>query len=447
MQTIAILGRPNVGKSTLFNRLIRSNRAITHDHAGITRDRLEGRVKSRSGKEFMLLDTGGITLDAHQGITEVNTASSGFAKEIFEQAKQAIEESVAICFVVDGKEGLTPFDEHLAAYIRKTGKKILLAVNKVDGIEKEDETTAEFHVLGFPIIAVSAEHGHNVRFLEESLGDLLPDDFSEEQQKTPTLRLAMLGRPNAGKSSLINAITGTARLIVSDVAGTTRDSIDVSLEYNDNLYVFVDTAGIRRKAKITDTIERYSVNSSIKSTTKSDVTLLVIDAVEGLTQQDKKLIDLLNERKTPFMILLNKMDLIRPDERKKLKMAFEDALSMCQHVPILNVSALKNKGLTNILPTATQIFDEGKTRIGTGQLNRVMEQVIAKHQPAVVKRVRPKFFYLTQAETCPPTFVFFVSDAERITQSYERYLEKSLRRLFGIKFAPIRVKFRSSHKK
>ena len=447
MATVVLLGRPNVGKSTLFNRLIRSNRAITHDRPGVTRDRMEGTAKSRGGRTFMLLDTGGVTLDAHEGLAEGPAASRGFETEILEQAKSAMNEADVLCLVVDGRDGLMPFDEHLAAYVRKMGKPTLVAVNKVDGIEREDLALAEFHALGFPLLAISAEHGHNVRSLEEELADLLPEEESTETKKT-TLRLAMLGKPNAGKSSLVNALTGSSRMIVSELAGTTRDSVDVSWEAPDgSRYVFVDTAGVRRRARVVDSVERFSVNSSIKSTTKADVTVLVIDALEGVTQQDKRLIDMLDERKTPFMILVNKIDLVRPDQRKTLTQGFEEALSICGHVPVLMVSALKSRNLNKVLPTAIRIHEEGHVRIGTGQLNRAMEAVLTKHQPPVVKRARAKFFYLTQAESNPPTFVFFVSDADRVPESYARYLEKSLRKMFDIRHAPLRVRLRSSHKK
>lgn len=537
MYKIVLMGRPNVGKSTLFNRLIRSNRAITHDRAGITRDRMEGTVKSKFHRPFILVDTGGITLDSHFQVTEGPDGIRGFEKEILRQAEEAMQEACAICLVVDGREGLMPFDEHIAAYLRKLGKPILLVVNKVDGMEKEELLCADFHVLGFPLVAVSAEHGNQIRYLENLMVDLLPempdydedeimhglqeddeaiaekkakkadkkarklkeqeeifseqennaDDFSldfensnqeeflvdfdeaellqagaEQESETASdamalpvektaqkgpLKICLLGRPNAGKSSILNAFIGKERMIVSDLAGTTRDSVDVPLVWNDKTYVFVDTAGVRRRSKITDTVERFSVNSSLKSTTKADVIFLVIDAVQGLTAQDKRLVELLDERKTPFIIVLNKMDLVPASERKKLQKQFAEILVFCQHVPVMPTSAKNRYGLKMLLPMAEQIKQECSVRVGTGQLNRAMELVLAKHQPPVVRRVRPKFYYLTQAESEPPTFVFFVNDAERVGESYLRYLEKSLRRLFSIEHAPMRVNLRSSHTK
>lgn len=475
---IVLVGRPNVGKSTLFNRLIRANRAITHDRPGVTRDRMEGQVRSRGQRTFAVVDTGGITLDAHAAVACGPEGIRGFEAEILRQAESAMAEAAGICLVVDGRDGLTPFDEHLAAHLRRAGKPVLVVVNKVDGVEREDEMLAEFHALGLPLLPVSAAHGHNVRALEDEMRDMLPPEAShragEDDLNDPAavhadmpadetgdadpaattprydpslLRLAMLGRPNAGKSSLVNALTGQQRMIVSDVAGTTRDSVDVSFEADGRTITFVDTAGVRRRSRITDAVERFSVNASLKSTTKAHVTLLVLDALQGVTQQDKRLVDLLDERKTPFMVLVNKIDLVPRKLLPDLEASFRNMLEFCPHVPLLYVSARSGKGLGPVLPMAERIRSECHVRVGTGQLNRAMEEVLARHQPPVMRRVRPKFFYLTQAETNPPTFVFFVNDADRIQTPYARYVEKALRRLFRIEHAPMRVRFRSSHKK
>lgn len=570
----ALIGRPNVGKSTLFNRLIRSNRAITHDRPGITRDRMEGVVRRRGEEAFLLVDTGGVTLDNHARVQEGPEGIRGFEAAILEQAREAVAESDMVCLVVDGKEGLSPLDAHLADFLRKADRPLLLVVNKVDGPERQDLLLAEFHGLGLEMLACSAAHGYNVRELEDTMrewlfpsGDeqeelpeessvllagasrrqkkrlleglrldradqaerglpereqpeqaeaatedgpagepekgALPDegpkdadaedaaraasdgvsgvftpdeifigvdgkeyrasaeDFKDEPDDgegrewtseladpdSGPLKLAMLGRPNAGKSSLVNAMVGGARMIVSDIAGTTRDSVDVVTEIDGCPVTFVDTAGVRRRAKITDTVERYSVNSSLKSTTKAHVTLLVLDASEGLTLQDKRLIDLLNERKTPFMVLINKSDLIDPRLRNTAAKRYKEALVFCPHVPLLFVSAVNRHNLKKIVPLAREIRQECAVRVPTGQLNRAMTAVLDRHQPPIVRQVRAKFFYLTQAESLPPTFVFFVNDAERVKPSYARYLERSLRKLFGIRHAPMRVNFRSSHTK
>ncbi len=470
---IALVGRPNVGKSTLFNRLIRSNRAITHDMPGITRDRMEGVVRGKGKQPFIIIDTGGVTLDAHAAVTEGPAVSRGFEAEILRQTEAAIAESLALVLVVDAREGLTPFDEHLAAYVRRCGKPALIAVNKVDGPETADRMLAEFYALGLPLIPCSAEHGFNVRLLEEEMREFLPpedddasgEDFDmadgdvsaadaeesvsvlqAEDENTP-LRLAFLGRPNAGKSSLVNALAGEARMIVSDVAGTTRDSVDVSAEIGGVACTFVDTAGVRRPSRVVDTVERYSVNSSIKSTTKAHITLLVVDGPGGLSQQDKRLIDLLSERVTPFIVLVNKSDLMDAKAVKEAERDYKDALVFCPHVPVLFVSALSGKNLKKIVPLAARIRTECYRRIPTGELNRSFEGILTRHQPPLVKGARAKFYYMTQAESAPPTFVFFVNNEERVLASYGRYVERSLREAFGIKHAPIRVHFRSTHVK
>jgi GTP-binding protein len=445
---IVLVGRPNVGKSTLFNRLIRSNRAITHDRPGITRDRMEGVVRRSGLPPFGIVDTGGITLDAHAAVVDGPEGIRGFEAHILAQNEDALATAAAVAFVVDGRDGLLPLDEHLASHVRRKGLPTLCVVNKVDGAEREDEYLAEFHALGFPVLSVSAEHGHNITALAAARADLLPDAArNAAPPEPPALRLALLGRPNAGKSSLVNALAGAERMIVSAGAGTTRDSVDVRLTRDGQDYVFVDTAGVRRRTKITDSVERYSVNAAIKSGSKAHVTLLTLDATEGVSQQDKRLMDMLITRKIPFMVLINKCDLVPRASLEQLKKNVAEALSFCPHVPLLTVSALKGAGLGKILPLARQIHEECSVRISTGQINRAMEAVLTRHQPPVVKRVRAQFFYLTQAETEPPTFVFFVSDAERVPESYVRYLERSLRQMFGIAHAPMRLHLRSSHKK
>ena len=335
---IVLVGRPNVGKSTLFNRLIRSNRAITHDRPGVTRDRMEGVVRRKDLPSFGIVDTGGITLDAHAAVTEGPEGIRGFERDILAQAEAALAGAAAVAFVVDGRDGLLPLDEHLAAHIRRMGLPTLCVVNKVDGEEREDLQMAEFHSLGFPLLPVSAEHGYNINALCEDLAALLPEG-AVEPPAPPALRLAMLGRPNAGKSSLINALAGEERMIVSDVAGTTRDSVDVRFRRDGQDYVFVDTAGVRRRTRITDSVEKYSVNAAIKSSTKADVTLLTLDATAGVSQQDKRLMDMLDTRKTPFMVLINKCDLIPAAALAALKKNITETLAFCGHVPILAVSA------------------------------------------------------------------------------------------------------------
>lgn len=439
---IALLGRPNVGKSSLFNRLLRQNKAITHDLPGVTRDRIYGEVTEEDVR-FAVIDTGGMLPDA----TEQD--GGGMDKSVFEQATEALSEADVALFVVDGREGMTMLDQAVSEKIRASGKPVLLVVNKVDGPEQEAKATADFHALGFEIATVSAAHGYGLNSFRERIAELAKPFVTPELPSGPELglKLCMLGRPNAGKSSLVNELVGEARQIVSDVAGTTRDSVDVGFEKDGRRYTFVDTAGVRRRAVITDHLEKLSVYRALSSSKRADVTILVLDAMEGLSHQDKRLIAYLAEQRTPFMVVVNKLDLVHKERLEELREAYGEALRICSHVPVLYISALTGAGTHKILPLAEEIRRECVLRIGTGALNRAMSEAITKHQPPVIKRRRAKFYYLTQADEDPPMFVFFVNDAELVTAAYGKYLENQLRKLLGIKKAPLAAVFRSSHEK
>ena len=466
---VALIGRPNVGKSTLFNRLIRGNRAITHDRPGVTRDRLQGEVR-RSGSRFALVDTGGVSLDDSGRAGEGPEGLRGFEAEVLAQVRMAMEEADLLVLVTDAKDGLTPLDERLAEFARGSGKPVLLAVNKVDGGEKADMLTAEFHAVGLEVIPFSAAHSFNLRGLTERIMELL--EKSEEAKSTAAseavsgaaygaaleaapepeedlekgLRLAVIGRPNVGKSSLVNTLTGQRRMIVSEIAGTTRDSVDVAFEADGKRYMFVDTAGVRRRARIDDTVERFSVSSALKTAQRADVTILVLDAFEGVTAQDKRLIAFLDKYKIAFFALVNKIDLVPREHRKNVLALYKKALGFCSYAPILTTSAITRAGLGGVLSTAEEVWKECGVRISTGVLNRSSGEAIQRHQPPLVNGRRAKFYYLTQAETRPPTFIFFVNDPERVKTSYVRYLENTLRGLFGLKVAPLRLEFRKSGK-
>lgn len=434
---VAIVGRPNVGKSTLFNRLARDHRAITHDRPGITRDRLEA-VAELDGRFVTLVDTGGMDYEAEEEI----------ARQIVVQAEMALTMADVVLFLVDGKAGRTSLDDDMAERLRRTGKPVVVAVNKVDGQERITALTSDFHAWGFPLLPISAAHGHGTAEVVTALAKLLPEerDEPEKKQLRTVLRLAVLGRPNAGKSSILNALLGESRLIVSDVAGTTRDAVDVDVIRGEKRYQFVDTAGVRKRTRITDGVEQYSVGKALSSAKRADVAIVVIDATGGIGVQDKRLINFLDGERKPFLIAVNKTDLVPQKEMQDLRKDIAAELRMCSHVPVLYMSAAKNKGVGKLLPQAEAIWAECQIRVGTGELNRAMRTVMDKHQPPLVNGRRAKFYYLTQAAEAPPTFVFFVSDPDRVRDSYVKYLENSLRKLFGITMAPVKVVCRASHK-
>ena len=430
---VVIAGRPNVGKSTLFNRLIGKNKALTHDRPGVTRDRIYGEVR-KGGAPFALVDTGGLLLDTEDEIE----------KEILLQAQEAIESADLILLLVDGKEGINPLDEQLADMLRQSNKPVHLVVNKVDGLEKKDVLASEFYALGFDLTPVSAAHGHNISELLEDIRAKLPLVETEEdgQDGSPGLRLCLLGRPNVGKSSMINALVGENRLIVSPVAGTTRDSVDVTLEKDGKLYTFVDTAGVRKKRRIKDSLERFSVLKSLMSSKRAQVVFLLLDGLEGVLAQDKKLLSFLDREKTPFIVVVNKIDLIPRPKLPQLKEYFRQELKFCSHVPIVYTSTISRAGLGSLLPLAENLWEQSQKRVTTGLLNRLIKEATYRHQPPLVKGKRAKFYYMTQADTCPPEFVFFVNNKNLIKPSYARYLERQIRKLFGLNMTPIRMYFR-----
>ncbi len=440
--TIALVGRPNVGKSTLFNRLIRRAHSITHDMPGVTRDRIYA-DGSYDGVEYALVDTGGIVMESES----VPEASKDFDFEVFDQAREAILEANAILFVVDGREGLNSLDEQAAQYIRESNKPVLLIVNKVDGGELEAEAAADFHCMGFEILPVSAEHGYNLTTLREEVARIakewyFPEDEASRLEKG--LCISLLGKPNAGKSSIINSILGVERMIVSDVAGTTRDAVDVTYEFQGKRYTFIDTAGVRRRNNITEELERYTVFRALKSSKRADITVFVLDVEEGFSRQDKRLLGYLVSEHIPFLVVINKMDLIEQCDKATVQREYEESLKLAPYVPLLFASSLKNMGLKEILPLAEQIHAEGTIRVGTGMLNRAMQEALEAHQPPIVNRKRAKFYYMTQADAEYPTFIFFVNDPKLVKSSYARYLENKLRKIFRIKYSPLEVVFRPS---
>ena len=430
-QVVAIVGRPNVGKATVFNKLIGDRLSIVKNEPGVTRDRLY-RETEWSGREFILVDTGGL---------EPRT-DDFMMNKIKEQAQVAIDEADVVIFLVDGKAGITALDEDVTNILRKKDKKVVVAVNKIDNYMREAENILEFYSLGFEdVVGISAEHKIN-------LGDLLDTvtgKFAEkkEQEREEGLKIAVLGRPNAGKSSLVNKLLNEERSIVSDIAGTTRDAIDSSLKYKEETYTLIDTAGIRRKSKVEDAIEYYSVLRAIKSIKRADVCVLMLDATELLTEQDKRVAGLIYDERKPIIIAVNKWDLIEKDNTsvKKFTELVKAELPFLSYAPVVTISALTGKRTVNILEQAKFIAGEYHKKITTGLLNQVLAEMIAQNPVPTRKGRAVKINYATQVSQAPPKFVFFSNNPELVHFSYQRYIENKLREYFGFEGCPIEIVF------
>ena len=430
-QTVAIVGRPNVGKSTLFNKLVGDRLSIVKDEPGVTRDRLY-REMEWLGNKFLLVDTGGL---------EPRTQDFMMSK-IKKQAQVAIDEADVIIFLVDGKAGITGLDEDVATILRKQDKKVIVAVNKIDNYMKEQENIFEFYGLGFEeVIGISGEHKTN-------LGDLLDavvEKFDNKSTKeiSEGLSIAILGRPNAGKSSLLNKLLNKERSIVSDVAGTTRDTIDSALKYDGEMYTLIDTAGIRRKSKVEDDIEYYSVLRAMKAIKRADVCVLMLDATELLTDQDKRIAGMIYDERKPIIIAINKWDLIEKNDNsvKEFKELVKADLSFLDYAPIVTISALTGKRTLNILEQAKFINEEYHKKVTTGILNQILAEIIAQNPVPTRKGRAVKLNYGTQISQAPPKFVFFANNPELIHFSYKRYIENKLREYFGFEGCPIDIVF------
>ena len=430
-QTVAIVGRPNVGKSTLFNKLVGDRLSIVKDEPGVTRDRLY-REMEWLGNKFLLVDTGGL---------EPRTQDFMMSK-IKKQAQVAIDEADVIIFLVDGKAGITGLDEDVATILRKQDKKVIVAVNKIDNYMKEQENIFEFYGLGFEeVIGISGEHKTN-------LGDLLDavvEKFDNKSTKeiSEGLRIAILGRPNAGKSSLLNKLLNKERSIVSDIAGTTRDTIDSALKYDGEMYTLIDTAGIRRKSKVEDDIEYYSVLRAMKAIKRADVCVLMLDATELLTDQDKRIAGMIYDERKPIIIAINKWDLIEKNDNsvKEFKELVKADLSFLDYAPIVTISALTGKRTLNILEQAKFINEEYHKKVTTGILNQILAEIVAQNPVPTRKGRAVKLNYGTQISQAPPKFVFFANNPELIHFSYKRYIENKLREYFGFEGCPIDIVF------
>ncbi len=428
MPVVAIVGRPNVGKSTFFNRITRSRDAIVDNFPGVTRDRIYG-VARWDGVDFSLVDTGGF----------LENDEDGFSRQIHAQIRQAMADADLILLILDGKVGVTPFDRDMIDMVRRLKKPAMCVVNKIDGPEQEDRLH-DFYSLGADaLFPVSAEHGYGVHEALDGLISALPAAAPEEA--TDMIRLAVIGRPNVGKSSLINRILGQDRLIVSEQPGATRDAVDAVCTVNGRQYLLIDTAGIRRKGKIRKKIEKLSIIKALKSLDRCDVALIVLDAGQGLTQQDLHVAGYARDRGCGCILLANKWDLVSKDPaeaRKRIRRIREGA-GFLSYAPILSVSALTGQRIFKIFPLAETVFSQYTTRIGTGALNKIIETAVENNEPPMHRGRRLKFYYAAQIRTRPPTFLCFVNYPEAVHFSYRRYLINQIRKEAGLDSAPIRL--------
>ena len=431
---IAIVGRPNVGKSTLFNKIIGERLSIVEDTPGVTRDRIYAEGEW-CGRKFVLIDTGGI---------EPKTDSM-ILQKMREQAEIAIETADAIIFMCDINTGLVADDREIALMLKKSGKPVVLCVNKADKVGVVDPTYYEFYELGFDIdpIAVSSIHGTGSGDLLEAVLGCIPE-CEEEEEDEDVINVCVIGKPNAGKSSLINKILGTDRLIVSSMAGTTRDAIDTRFENEYGKYNLIDTAGIRRQSRIDDKIEKYSVLRAHMAVERADVCLLVIDATEGVTEQDEKIAGIAHEAGKAVIIVVNKWDLPDADEKNTVEYSKKvyTALSYLTYAPIIYVSALTGQRVVKLFEQINYVFNQSKMRVSTGMLNDVLNDAVTRVQPPSYKGRRLKVYYMTQASVAPPTFVLFCNSAPLFHFSYQRYIENCLRDTFGFKGTPIKLVIR-----
>ena len=431
---VAIVGRPNVGKSTLFNRLTSARTAIEEKVPGVTRDRLYG-VSEWCGRNLVIIDTGGMSFGRDDQITTL----------VRQQVNLAVDEANLILFTLDGKEGLTALDKEIAELLRRSGKIIIPVINKVDYHEM-DVVKYNFYALGFgDPISVSAAHGRGTGELLDQICNLLSlEQESEETTDVDAVKVAVIGRPNVGKSSMINKLLGEERVIVSQIPGTTRDAIDTFFKHGDQPYILIDTAGMRRKSKVKDAVEYYSVLRSLKAVQRSDLALLLLDGVSGITEQDQKLAGYVDQAGRGLILVVNKWDLAK-DRGKAREIYLENikrSFSFVPYAPVVFVSALTGWRLDKMFPLIVQTWQEQHKRIPTALLNELLEDAIAVNPPPNVKGKRVKIFYATQPEVKPPTFVFFANEPDLIHFSYRRYLENRLRDSFIFSGTPIVIKLK-----
>lgn len=438
---IAVVGRPNVGKSTFVNRLVGRRQSIVDDQPGVTRDRIYFDVEWQN-KPFTVIDTGGIVPGDEDEIM----------LSIYTQAKIACDEADKIIFLVDGIEGVTPVDTDIANILRQSDKPVYLAVNKIDS-HNQITMISDFYSLaiGEPI-AISALHGSG------GVGDLLEEltsdfEYGENSEEDSIIKIAIVGRPNAGKSSIVNALLGEKRVIVSDISGTTRDSIDSRLSYNDREFVIIDTAGIRKKSKVDYGVEKFAVDRAIRSIRECDVALMVIDATEainGISDQDKKIASIITEAGKGLVIAINKWDLVEDKKANtinKFEQKIANEIPFLDYAPKIYISAVTHQRLNQIFTRVSEVYNECTKRVSTGLLNKIVNEAYALNPPQTIRNKRLKIMYSTQASVKPPAFVLFVNDEALLKDHYKRYLENKLREAFGFMGTPVRISIRARSEK
>jgi GTPase len=427
---VAIVGAPNVGKSTFFNRLVGEPMAIVEDLPGTTRDRIYGDAEW-TGHEFIVVDTGGLIMEAGG---EIET-------RVADQARIAIREADVVVFVVDASVGVTAGDRDVADLLRRSTKPLVLAANKADNEERRN-LALEFHelALGTPI-SMSAIHGTGTGDVLDEVVRSFP--VQPESEESDALKIAIVGRPNVGKSSLLNALLGEDRAIVSEVPGTTRDAIDTHLQWGDESVVLIDTAGIRRRGRIERGVEKYSVIRALRAISRADVVLLVLDAVDGVNAQDAHIAGYILEESKSVILVVNKWDLVEKDSftMDKYTLSIQQHLQFLDYAPVIFVSAKTHQRVDHIIDLAFQAQEERLLRLSTSQLNRILESAVLKHSPPSKAGKQLKFYYATQIGVAPPTFLFFVNDAKLVHFSYERYLQNQLREKYHFTGSPLRLRF------
>jgi len=434
---VAIVGRPNVGKSTLFNRYAGWRRALVADSPGLTRDRIAEELEIQ-GRAIRLVDTAGLDAAAERGLPAAVQA----------QAESAVRDADAIIFVVDGKAGLLPEDEAIARTLRRTRKPLSLLVNKIDNPRHHEDRLLDFYSLGFDRMkGISAEHGGGAFDALEDLVDALPQDNVDAAPTDPAIpRIALVGRPNVGKSSLMNRLLGEERVVVSDEAGTTRDAIDIQFDYDGESYVLVDTAGMRRPGRREGTGERVGALMAVRALERAQVALVVVDAEEGLTDQDAHVARLARDMGVSVVIVANKRDRLDGEQRKSALEDVQHGLRFLEDAPIVSLSALTGAGLSRLLPAIRRVTEASLRRVPTAELNRWLADAIRRHDPGMARkgnRTTPlKFLYASQVGVQPPRFVIFCTDPDSVMVSYRRYLENRLRDSFGFEGCPLRLHLR-----